>query len=93
MDYQIGDRVVAVVDYYPGLEAGEYGTVIGFDVWDDPMIHWDEFNPERHNYDGEVPEGHGWHVNVSMIELAKEFTDLGDLQSPTEDITKFLFDT
>lgn len=93
MGFNIGDRVRTTNDYGTALRKGETGTVIGYDIWNDPMVHWDEFNEERHKYDGEVPDGHGWYILNGWIELIDECRDLGDIARNEIDMRKFLFDT
>lgn len=94
MAFKIGDRVRAVIDRSAGLNNGELGTVIGWDVWNEPLIYWDEFNPERHSSYGNVSDGHGWFIGKDWIELVEECSDLGELpEIEAPDMTKFLFDT
>lgn len=78
MNFKNGDRVRSIKDWSPALREGDLGTVIDEDLWGDPMIYWDEYNEERHNYDGEVPVGHGWFIDESWIELVEECDDLGE---------------
>lgn len=89
MDFRVGDRVRSIENWSDSLRKGELGTVIGQDCWGDPMVHWDEFSENRHSYDGEVPEGHGWYINKGWIELVEECDDLGEL--PENNDIKFLF--
>ena len=93
MDFQVGDRVKNLLDDSPGLDYGEYGTIVRLRECATPVIEWDDFNPKRHNCDGEVKVGHGWFVYCnSQIELVHQCQDLGDICNTHMDISKFLFD-
>lgn len=92
MDFQVGDRVRSLFDDYPGLDYGEYGTVVKIRKMNTPVIEWDEFNPERHDCDGKVRKGHGWYVyENSQIELIHPCQDLGDICGAHMDVNKFIF--
>lgn len=93
MNFQVGDRVRSLLCDYPGLDYGECGTIIKLRECTTPVIEWDEFNPERHNCDGLVMNGHGWFVyKNSQIELIHQYEDLGEICDTHMDISKFLFD-
>lgn len=93
MEFNIGDRVRSKTNDFPGLKIGEYGTVIGYDVWDEPVVEWDEFNKDRHDCDGLTKEGHGWFMSSRHLELVYDCRDLGQLpESDGSVMTKFLFD-
>lgn len=90
MDFYVGDRVVSILEDYPGLEKGEYGTVVKVRNDGVPIIKWDKFCESRHDADGSIPQGHGWFVLNDFIELAKgQVEDLGKL--PEDNDIKFLF--
>ena len=94
MKFNIGDRVRSVEDHGPALRIGETGTVIGTDFWGDPLVQWDEYHPDKHSSDGEVPDGHGWFIGEGWIERIEICSDLGELPTVGHtDMTKFLFDT
>ena len=80
MDLMPGDRVISLIDDFPGLELGECGTYVGTDVYGNYLnIRWDKFNDKRHDGDGEVETGHGWFVDRSSVQCVVE--DLGELPS------------
>lgn len=80
MNFQVGDRVKSLLSDLPGLDSGEYGTIIKLRERATPVIEWDTYNPSRHDCDGRVKHGHGWYVyENSQIELVHQCQDLGEL--------------
>ena len=77
--YSVGDRVVSLIDD-SALFVGETGVVVKTQGRRPPVIEWDEFNPERHDSDGLVPNGHGWYIfdnnHITLDMSPKE--DLGE---------------
>ena len=92
MNFSIGDRVRAKINDVPGLRIGEYGTIVSFGVWDDAVVEWDEYNPDRHDADGLTKDGHGWFVSGNYLELILDDRDLGQLPEASPADIKFLFD-
>lgn len=90
MDFCVGDRVVSILEDFPGLKKGEYGTVVKISEDGMPIIKWDEFCGSRHDADGSILYGHGWFVSNDYIELViGQVEDLGRL--PEDNDIKFLF--
>ena len=71
--YNVGDRVVCIRAYGEGALVGDTGTVVKVREYDEdsPIIHWDEYRRCRHDANGIVPDGHGWFINGTSIELCK----------------------
>lgn len=90
MSFHVGDRVVSLYEDFPGLEEGEYGTVVKVSTDNSLIIKWDKFSKEKHDCWGEVPQGYGWFVSEDFIDLVEEQAeDLGEL--PENSDIKFLF--
>lgn len=91
MNFYVGDRVQSIIEDFPGLEIGEYGTVVKIREDGIPIIKWDKFCDARHDADGSIPNGHGWFILNDSIELVRgQVEDLGKL--PENNDIKFLFD-
>ena len=88
MDFRVGDRVQSTIKDSPGLEEGEYGTVIKILNTGDAYIRWDEYNENRHDGYGDIPNGHGWFVGKRWLKHVPP-GDLGEL--PENHNIKFLF--
>lgn len=88
MDFCVGDRVESTIKDFPGLEKGEYGTVIKILDDGDAYVRWDEYNPRRHDGYGDIPNGHGWFVGKKCLKhiLSNDFGAL-----PENHDIKFLF--
>ena len=67
MDFRVGDRVQSTIEDLPGLERGEYGTVVKILYTGDAYIRWDEYNESRHDGYGDIPNGHGWFVGKKWL--------------------------
>lgn len=89
MGFCVGDRVQSTIEDFPGLEKGEYGTVIKILDTGDAYIRWDEYNENRHDGYGDIPNGHGWFVGKKWLKHIPP-NDFGEL--PESHDIKFLFD-
>ena len=90
MNFCVGDRVQSIIEDYPGLQKGEYGTVTKIRTDGMLIIKWDEFCESRHDADGSIPYGHGWFVSNGCIKLVVgQVEDLGE--PPEDNNIKFLF--
>lgn len=71
--YAVGDRVVCIHEYGEGASVGDTGTVVRVREYDEesPIIHWDEYRKCRHDANGIVPDGHGWFIPGTRIQLCK----------------------
>ena len=85
--YCVGDRVICIKGYGPGVVPGDMGTVI--QVFDDPndppIVHWDTYRGVRHDAGGRVPKGHGWFVYHQHIEPIPP--DYGDFYQDNADVS------
>lgn len=88
MDFYVGDRVVSLIDDRPGLQKGEFGSVVGVTDGGSVYIKWDKYNKNRHNGRGDIPIGHGWFIDKKFLTRVSTL-DLGEL--PENNDIKFLF--
>ena len=85
--WQVGDRVVCVKTYPPGLRKGDTGTVVRADVGKVLIVHWDEYVSARHSASCNVPDGHGWYLHDESEIALLEPEDLGEINLKGADIS------
>lgn len=71
MLFKVGDRVS-----YPDFGIG---TIVEVDEGELPfLVNFDNYNPDLHTGNGNVPDGHGWWCNAEelILEGVKEFPDI-----------------
>lgn len=79
-EFQVGDRVVAVIDFPQdncSIQNGEDGVVC--DIDEDGMIGVDwEFDVIGHSCSGHCKKGYGWYVYPSEIKLFDADVDVDE---------------
>lgn len=84
MNFKVGDRIQAAIDYPGGnslILRGDYGTVLT-NVNGRLRVRWDKY-VHGHACGGRCENGHGWNVSASEMMLSDEFTE-------TVDVSEFL---
>lgn len=75
---------------YQEIKNGERGTVVGYSVWGEVEIQWDEYNPGRHDGSHNMPMGHGWYVFDNELVILGCENDFGEFRANLTDIHSLL---
>ena len=81
MEFNVGDRVVAVTDIDGKIHAGDTGTVTKIKPGIRHQrvgVYWDR-RMGGHTVHETCPPGHGWWVHANNIELDCDSVDDGDI--------------
>ena len=90
MNFQVGDRVVAIKKYGP-VDAGDTGTYVHTHRnFPRHGVRWDKKNPHKHSCSHHCEKGHGWYMPEGYLKL-EDIPDLGDLPEVDFRETNFLF--
>lgn len=88
MPFQVGDRVRCIYecpDDNEEIHIGDTGTVCKVEIGILSVgVNWDHRMITGHHCNGYCPEGHGWFVRVSDVELISEAST--DADTPAIDI-------
>lgn len=90
MNFQVGDRVVAIKTYGP-VEIGDTGTYVHTHKhFPKHGVRWDKKGPRKHSCSDHCEKGHGWYMPGECLRF-EDIPDLGDL--PDADLREmdFLF--